>query len=117
MENKKILVVENDKGTRDVLRRLLEIKKIKVTTFSNPNEAINFLKTAKTDLILAGNCFPNSMDGIEFGLKARGMNIPFVLFSDSQNIVEKARDKGITSFQKPYIKSLVYFVVDLLKEG
>ena len=114
---KLILVVENDKRTRDVLRKLFETKNINTISIDSSNKVMDLLKTVEPDCILAGNYFPNSMSGIELGLNLKETGIPFVLFSGSRDTVKKARDGGITCFKKPYVKSLVHFINDLLKEG
>ena len=114
---KLILVVENDEGTKDILKKLFETKNINIVSIDNSNDVMNFLKTVKPDCILAGNYFPNSISGIELGLKLKETNIPFILFSGYQDIVKKARKEGIVCFQKPYVKSFVHFVTELLKKG
>jgi len=114
---KLILVVENDKGTKNVLRKLFETKKINTISIDNSNDVMDLLKTVRPDCILAGDYFPNSISGIELGLKLKETNIPFILFSGSQDTVKKAQKEGIVCFQKPYVKSFVHFVTGLLKKG
>ena len=114
---KLILIVESDEGTKNVLRKLFETKNINIVSIDNSNDVMNLLKTVRPDCILAGNYFPNSISGIELGLMLKETNIPFILFSGSQDTVKKAQKEGIVCFQKPYVKSFVHFVTESLKKG
>ena len=79
------------KNLQDLYKKLFETKNINIVSIDNSNDVMNFLKTVKPDCILAGNYFPNSISGIELGLKLKETNIPFILFSGYQDIVKKAR--------------------------
>ncbi len=65
MESKRILLVEDDQGMREVLRDILEDEGFKITTAENGKFALKELENQSFDLILTDLKMPQ-MDGMEF---------------------------------------------------
>lgn len=61
----KILIVDDETDILEILQDLLEEEGYNVTTFENPNQAIEHLKTNKYDLIISDIKMPG-MSGVEF---------------------------------------------------
>jgi len=59
-----ILIIEDDKNTREGLKKFLEAEKYNIATFAKGEDAVNYLKDNKTDIILSDMKMPG-MDGIE----------------------------------------------------
>jgi DNA-binding NtrC family response regulator len=59
-----ILIIEDDKNTKEGLKKFLEQEKYKVIAFSGGEESINYLKQNKIDIILSDMKMPG-MNGIE----------------------------------------------------
>ncbi len=64
MEDKKVLIVEDEKDTRFILNRLLTLNKYEVATAKNGAEALEVLKEFTPQVILADWTMP-VMDGLE----------------------------------------------------
>jgi len=71
--DKKVLLVEDDTATRDVLSKMLEKNAWHVTQAGNGKEALGALEIIKPDLILLDLMMP-VMDGFEFLVHLRGMH-------------------------------------------
>jgi PAS domain S-box-containing protein len=70
LENIRVLVVEDDDDTRDLLQRLLEGHGAQVVTAESGCKALNVLRTAKPDLLLSDLGMPE-MDGYELIARIR----------------------------------------------
>lgn len=110
-----ILVVEDDDTSREVIRLFLE-KLYNLTFASNGDDAINFAKIKKFDLIMMDINLGVGMSGIEVKEKIRSIegykNIPiiavtaFAMIGDRDKLISAGFDNYIS---KPYLKQ------DLLK--
>jgi carbon storage regulator CsrA len=99
---KRILVVEDDAVTRDMLTVLLEAQGYAVRTAANGQEALDFLRGAgRSDLILLDLTMP-VMSGWEFSGRLRQdpalASIPVVLFSGAGDLGQTASRLGAASY-------------------
>ena len=72
-EKKRVLVVEDDEATRDVVRRTLERMNWSVTVAADGRASIDILATADPDVILLDLMMPK-MDGFEFLTELRKLD-------------------------------------------
>lgn len=109
-----ILLVDDDLAFCKLLNRVLE-EEYKVTYYTNPLEALEFLKTKKTDLVILDLYMPQ-MNGIEF-LEAVRADMPAqdILFMTAYAGVEKAVEamkKGAADYLiKPFQNDELLLVV------
>ena len=99
---KEILLVEEDISARMSLCNLLGKNGYKIVSLSSPRKALDLLYIYKPDLVISGNKFHNDMEGIEFGDEVKNLGIPFILTSGMLETVDRAKNKGIVAFNKPY---------------
>ncbi|MBR3971355.1 MAG: response regulator transcription factor [Ruminococcus sp.] len=80
-----ILVADDDKNTRLLMRAVLETEKYKVFTASDGNEALDVLGKEHIDLVVLDIMMPN-MDGYEFTrtLREAGNTLPILMVSAKQ---------------------------------
>lgn len=100
-----ILVVEDDKNIRDILKVRLERKGYQVVVRESGQEAVQFFSTAGgggADLILCDMMLPG-MDGAELckRLREMGVDSPFVFLTSRDQSEDKVR--GIASGADDYI--------------
>jgi CheY-like chemotaxis protein len=100
--SKKILVVEDDQSTRELLVELLRTEGFSVSSVSNGQEALHSLETEiKPDLILMDLMMP-VMDGYEFRteqLKNEVWSmIPTIVMSAENNAREKLKPYHVSGF-------------------
>lgn len=104
MSNPKVLVVEDSKELRDIIKSVLESAGFEVEAVDNPKPAIQKLKETKFSAIITDNDMPE-MSGSEFltVLKASGIPTPAYMVSGSQdpNLAEWVRKIGYKFFEKP----------------
>ncbi len=81
---KKILIVDDDQGIRDLVAEILTGNQFEVIQARNGAEALEKLKTATFSLVLSDMQMPQ-MGGLELLQKAKTMNpsIPFIILSGS----------------------------------
>jgi DNA-binding response OmpR family regulator len=89
---RKVLIVDDDPVTRDVLQHALLSQGYEVTCASNGHEAIGTVEQAPIDLIVLDIDMP-TMDGYEF-LASRNNNLPVILISATNN-----EDRRIRGFE------------------
>ncbi len=80
-----ILVVDDDKNTRKLMRAVLEVENYTVSTASNGEEALNTLDREYIDLIVLDVMMPR-MDGYTFTetLRQNGNDLPVLMVSAKQ---------------------------------
>jgi CheY-like chemotaxis protein len=64
MEPRTILVVENDSGNRDILRRILELEGYRVIAVDNGQTALDLLATITTPLVVVVDFLMPQPDGL-----------------------------------------------------
>ena len=72
-KNTKVLLVDDDENYGFALKTLLGSKGLEINSFTNPEEALNYLKSNDTDIILLDYYMPQ-MTGEEFLKKFREFN-------------------------------------------
>ena len=92
----KILVVDDDKNTRFVMRELLELENYTVFTAKDGREALDILFDRHIDLVIVDIMMPN-LDGYEFTKELRTVNkeLPVLMVSAKQ--MPEDRKKGFLS--------------------
>lgn len=99
-----LLVVDDDKGTRDTVSRYLHLEGFQVTVAASGQECLNSVQSAGTGAILLDYRLPD-MSGLECirRLRDRGVTAAVVLFSADWEIEELApdlRSLGATTLSK-----------------
>lgn len=97
-----ILVVDDDKNIRKLIKTVLENEKYNVSTAENGLEALNLLGKTHIDLVVLDIMMPK-MDGYEFTENIRKLNnqIPILMVSAKQLPVDKY--KGFKAGTDDYI--------------
>jgi CheY-like chemotaxis protein len=90
LENIKVLVVEDDRDTRDLVRRLLEAHRAEVIVAATAPEALDLLASTRPDILVSDIGLPD-VDGYELMNRIRAM-------SDS---LAKIPAVALTAFAKP----------------
>lgn len=119
-----ILIVEDDRLTRDLLSRLLQDCGYRAVLASDGVEALSVLDYLRPDLVLLDLMMPR-MDGAEFLQRLRESpagQVPVVVLSalDAGPMIAAARELGV---QGQFIKSktnydeLLSWIESLLKDG
>jgi len=87
-----ILIADDDKNTRLLLKAVLETEKYNVLTASNGEEALKILEKEHVDLVVLDIMMPR-MDGYEFTkvLRDTGNNLPILMVSAKQYPEDKRR--------------------------
>jgi putative two-component system response regulator len=93
MTSKKILLVEDDRQTRQEISQVLQIDNYTIIQAADGVEALDNLVRSKPDLIISDIILPK-MDGIQFYKKVREkqswITIPFIFLAD-RNALEQIR--------------------------
>ncbi|MFH1479255.1 MAG: response regulator [Candidatus Omnitrophota bacterium] len=102
----KILIVDDNKGLRDILTIMLSLEGFMVEEAGNGKEALDKINVSKPDLILL-DCNMPVMDGFEVYRRLKGnpktKNIPIIFCSaTSVENIRKIRVKGDTFIEKPF---------------
>ncbi len=103
----RILLADDDKGTRDLVRRALEMDGHAVVMSEDGTEALIALAPGGFDLLVADVQMPG-LDGIELAKRAAAQfpRIRLVLMSGYPDVLEKAReleaDRGARLLTKPF---------------
>ena len=106
-ENKKILLVEDDKNIRDAIARFLNMAGYKVVTAEDGNIGLEMINSEHFDLIITDVVMPG-IEGVEFIYRAKQINdsIPIVVMSGhtfGKESFEVARELGaVAAFEKPF---------------
>jgi len=105
-ETKKILIVEDDKGTVTCVKDILGLYGIKAETATNGMEAVECYKKEKFDLILMDVTMPD-MDGIEASRELRKISKDVKIFIltgyiDEYELPEDMKECIKEVFAKPF---------------
>ena len=105
LENRNILMVEDDIELAEIISETLEAYKIKVTNFTSPKKALESLKNNIYDLVILDLSLPE-IDGLEVLKKIREFsNIPIIISSARSDFDDKsiAFENGADDYlPKPY---------------
>lgn len=103
----RIILADDDKGTRDLVRRALEMDGHSVVMAEDGNEALGLLSPGGFELLVADVQMPG-LDGIELARQAvaRFPAMRLVLMSGYPDVLEKARslesNHGARLVTKPF---------------
>lgn len=95
-----VLVVEDDRDIRELLRRYLERAGHAVLTTGSGLEALRLVEASHVDLVLLDLGLPD-LDGIEVLASARRVNLPVVVLSARSTVEE--RINGLTAGADDYV--------------
>lgn len=119
-KKRKILVVDNNKEVRDLIKKILEsTEHYSVQTAQDSKSAIKFLKQESIDLLITDYGMP-IMNGYELFKKCITIKpnlLVMFMMEDRSNMsmVEKAKEQGIVSqIYKPFDKEDVIKMVNIL---
>ena len=107
MNNNRILVVDDDLDTQNLVKTLLEIEGYEVHTAENGEDALTTVSTTTIDLVILDVRLPG-IDGYEVCRRLKSQpdsrSIPVLMYSASFNHVEnKAFESGADDFiVKPF---------------
>ncbi len=117
LERKKILIVDDDNDTTDLLRIILETRDYEVFTANSGEQGINTLRSNAPDIMVIDLLMPD-MDGMKVVQTVRKFcNIPILVVSalSRPNIVEQALDSGADDFiVKPMSSSVLVASINKL---
>jgi CheY-like chemotaxis protein len=113
---KSILVVEDDRGTRRLVRGLLEARHFEVCDCASAAEALDLLDRRGFDLVLADIWLPG-MSGFDLirHLGARGSATPVVFITADDTpatLLRAVRDQAHELVRKPISAEVLYRAVD-----
>jgi CheY-like chemotaxis protein len=120
-----ILLLEDHKDTREMLKILLEDLDYRILASDNAVQALALAATEEIDLIITDYNLPD-LNGVEFIRQVRGLNralqlIPIIMVTayEIDDLFASAVDAGCTAFfKKPTrFQELASFVSKLLKES
>lgn len=103
MENKRILIIEDDLTLRNVLSEFLETEGFSVGVASDGEEGLTMIKEFNPDIVLLDIILPKK-NGFEVLKEVRNseekLSIPFVLLTNlgSLDDIEKALELGATTY-------------------
>lgn len=103
MENKKVLIIEDDATLRNVLVEFMKEEGIDASFASDGEDGLKKVKEIKPDLVLLDIILPKK-DGYEVMKEIRGdvltKNIPIILLTNlgGLNDIEKALAMGATTY-------------------
>lgn len=109
----KILIVEDDELSRELLKRRLEVDHHHITTVSSGVKALNLLKKESFDFILLDISLPDIdgvtvLDKIKNELNIENSQVMMVTSNSEREMVVKCMDAGAVDYLvKPYSTSLV----------
>ncbi len=112
-----IVIVDDEPDILDLLKLILTQKtEHKVLTTTDPNQALEWCKTQKADLLISDLRMPE-MEGIELLklIKQFDPNLPFVLitaYGTIESAVESMRHKAFDYISKPFRKEQILVTVD-----
>jgi len=102
----KIVVVDDDVAVAELLTRFLTKSNYAVTTFTNPQKVLEYLKTNSVDLMITDLQMPE-MSGIELIKTAKGIksNLPIIVITGTPDAPVAAEIPKLDIagyFQKPF---------------
>ena len=103
IENKLILVVDDDQVILNILRIKLKLSGFNVVTVSNGREALALIGSAQPDVMLLDVLMPG-IDGFEVLKRLRNFSeLPVIVFSARPEYAQKAVSSGANDFlAKPF---------------
>jgi CheY-like chemotaxis protein len=123
LENIKVVAVDDDLDTRDLLKAILERGGAEATVVSSGQEALEAIKTVRPDVLLSDLAMPK-MDGYELLEKVRSLEqevgwLPSIAFTASARSEDRLRSRR-AGFQAHIAKpvnsnELVTIIVELVK--
>ena len=123
LESIKVVVVDDDPDTRDLLKAILERSGAEATVVSSGQEALEAIKKLRPDILVCDLAMPK-MDGYELLKKVRGLVqevgwLPSIAFTASARSEDRARSRR-AGFQAHIAKpvnsnELVTILVELVK--
>lgn len=103
MENKKVLIIEDDANLRNVLVEFMQAEGIEASSASDGEEGLRMIKEFKPDLVLLDIILPKK-DGYQVLGEVRAddmtKNVPIILLTNlgGLNDIEKALELGATTY-------------------
>ncbi len=124
MEEKRILVIDDDSGIGEMLQVLLEFNGYKVSVTEKPEEAEDIIQDKNIDLVLL-DMLISGINGTDVCQRLRSNDdawiaeIPILMMSALHDAGEKCRNAGANDFiAKPFeIDDLTNMVDDILKNS
>ena len=113
----RVLVVDDDRDTRDSLARLLSAHGMVVESCPSAEDALDLLSRSDTDVIISDVSMPG-MSGIEFASQLRTMrpHTPIILLTGFAGVVDRAIAQGMMALLKPYeVSRLLSLIKDRLE--
>ena len=108
MENSKIVVVDDEKMVTSAFKALFKVEGYSdIHLFNNPNDAVEFLRENKPDLIISDFMMPE-MNGLEFLTKAKKLynEVSMILltgYADKENAIKAINEIGLYKYiEKPW---------------
>lgn len=108
MENSKIVVVDDEKMVTSAFKALFKVEGYSdVHLFNNPNDAVEFLRENKPDLIISDFMMPE-MNGLEFLTEAKKLynEVSMILltgYADKENAIKAINEIGLYKYiEKPW---------------
>lgn len=108
MENSKIVVVDDEKMVTSAFKALFKVEGYSdIHLFNNPNEAVEFLRENKPDLIISDFMMPE-MNGLEFLTEAKKLynEVSMILltgYADKENAIKAINEIGLYKYiEKPW---------------
>lgn len=116
IEKDRILVVDDDPESRDILKRLLTLSDYEVETVESGRDAVELLKRAEFKLVLTDIVMPE-MDGLELlsHVKSHYPNIPVIMVTGraSNESKKEALENGAEGLLfKPYTRDQLMTIVN-----
>lgn len=108
MENSKIVVVDDEKMVTSAFKALFKVEGYSdIHLFNNPNDAVEFLRENKPDLIISDFLMPE-MNGLEFLTEAKKLynEVSMILltgYADKENAIKAINEIGLYKYiEKPW---------------
>ena len=107
----RIVLVDDEKSWLEIIKAMLEstfIFDMEVKTFSDPQEALFYIKSTTIDCVISDYLIPGHISGLDLYHKIQGVNkdIKFILISNSKIPTEKIKDivqQGIVYLPKSFL--------------
>ena len=100
---KKILIIDDDKGIRNLFVTLMKKEGYTVATLSGSNKADETIKEFKPDIVLTDhNLGIGEEEGYPLAMRLKKQGIKVVLMSGDSSIGEAAAGNDLAFIQKPF---------------
>lgn len=119
MPGKKILIVDDEKNIRDIVKAYLEKEDYRVFTASDGIEAMEILSVEKIDLLILDLMMPN-MNGEEVCARVRlRSNMPIIMLTakvEEENVIDGIKGGADDYIKKPFsVRELMVRVAALFR--